>query len=221
MDSTSYTYKCDINEDGYCKTSEQTDNRFYIKAYEDAKLISLTECNAKKLVRNRILLEQIRLIDIEYRSYEKNLTNRIDYKSFFAHLISLGLSTAATSVGGSAIISAIDTGIKGASNNFDSDILHGKTLNIIKNQMRNDMAFLSIQLKSNMSKDACEYPLEEALSDLSKYKQAGSFDNALTNLENATGAAADSLTKRDNTVSAGSANAVTAAEALRKQNEAK
>jgi hypothetical protein len=132
----------------------------------------------------------MRLIDEEFRTYEKNLGNDVDYKNFAVHIVSIGLTSAATLAGGAstkAILSAIDTGLKSTISNFDRDVLHNKALNIIKNQMYKDRAVKSLFIKSKMKENCTIYQLEEAIRDLAEYRHAGQFDRALTNLENQTG----------------------------------
>jgi hypothetical protein len=212
-ESTTYSYICDVSNNGKT-TCASEDPKYYKNAYKHE-----TTCPLKKEVRNRIISEQMGLIDDEYRDNVENLENSVDYKNFAVHITSLGLSTAATLTGTAsvkAIIAAIDTGLKGTNTNFDSDVLHNKALNIIKNQMIKDRKNSEISLKAKMIDDKCEYSLEEATVDLSNYRNAGTFDSALTSLESEVGGAAQSQSIIADKLAAGTPAAVKAAENLTK-----
>jgi hypothetical protein len=200
----------------YCKPKSDNclpnDGKYYLNAYNLA-----TDPDKQKDVRNRIISEQMRLIDEEFREYEKKFTANVDIKNFAVHIASIGLSSAATLVGGAStksIISAIDTGLKSTNTNFDSDVLQNKAQNIIKNQMYKDRSEKSLIIKANMKADCKTYTLEEAIRELLEYRYAGRFDRALTNLENQTGSDANKQMQKDAAIPPGSQKAVDAVKQL-------
>jgi hypothetical protein len=209
VEATTYSYiYCKPKSDN-CSPNDET---YYLKAYN-----STTDPDKQKDVRNRIISEQMRLIDEEFREYEKKFTANVDIKNFAVHIASIGLSSAATLVGGAstkAIISAIDTGLKSTNTNFDSDILQNKAQNIIKNQMYKDRSEKSLIIKANMKADCKTYTLEEAIRELLEYRYAGLFDRALTNLETQTASYANKQIQNDATIPPGSQKAVDAVKLL-------
>lgn len=208
--STTYSYckagAVDPDTKEVCPSSSQP-------YYQDAYNSAAGNCQNQKKIRNQILLEQMRLIDDEYRANEKDLSRNVDYKNFAVHFTSLALSGVSTLVGGAstkAILAAVDTGLKGTNTTYDNDVLHNKALAIIKNQMRKDRAVQSLIVKAKMQDEKCNYTIEEGIDDLGYYRHAGTVENALTNLENQTGAESNKLTLKDEATAAGSQEAIEA-----------
>ncbi|MEI6708691.1 MAG: hypothetical protein WCK96_16325 [Methylococcales bacterium] len=211
-ESTTYSYICDTRSTDNNTVCTSTNTNYYKNAYKNA-----VNCDDKQKVRNIIILDQMGLIDEEYKDTVDRFENSVDYKNFAVHITSLGLSTAATVTGTAsvkAIISAIDTGVKGTNTHFDSDVLHNKALNIIKNQMIKDRSNWETHLKGRMSDNKCEYSLEEAKIDLSKYRISGTFDSALSSLESEVGSKAKLSSDKADALSAGTQDAVNASKKI-------
>ncbi|MEY3786428.1 MAG: hypothetical protein RLZ75_633 [Pseudomonadota bacterium] len=169
-ETTSYDYSLNV------KNSE----KYYKNAYTAA-----TTCKAKKEVRNSILFEQMRLIDSAYNDYESDIRKGVDGKKLFTDIASIGLSSAASIIGGAGIKSILaltDTGLKGVGAAYDSDYLQGKTIDIIISQIRSSRAEVATQIIGDMKDENCAYSMEKGIFDLGNYIKASTLDNALISL---------------------------------------
>lgn len=178
-------------EPPYYKDAYDSDKKAY-----DSALNGIDKnkyCAKLKNTRNGILFEQMRLIDSAYYDYESDTRKWVDGKKLFADITSIGISSAATIVGGvgvKSILALVDTGLKGASSAYDGDYLQGKAIDMIINQMRALRSKAAARIMEGMT--TCDYSIEQGIFDLGNYLRAGYLDSALVYLATSASKAADS-----------------------------
>jgi hypothetical protein len=139
----------------------------------------------------------IELIDIRFARYEDSvLTMNSNQNTFFDASV-IGMGAAGTLVGGptSQILNAASSAVTGFKAKIDSDILYSKSITIILQQMRTNratqLAAIQAKLNPNTGNGGQGYAnMYDAAIDLYRYARAGSWTEALLNLEAATGAQA-------------------------------
>ena len=133
--------------------------------------------DAAKTLRNQIVFRVMAQIDTAYDKFESELdTHRAGYQTS-TDAAQLGLTTAATLVGASAvkdILSSTATALQGATLSFDKNFFEQKTTASLVSQMRASRKTLQAQMLLNLStRDVQSYPLEAAWTDVVNYYYAG------------------------------------------------
>jgi hypothetical protein len=162
-------------------TNEQNNTDFFRTAYKN----SSTDESAQEKVRASIAYEVMELIDEEYSTYEINLRSDRAYKDSLTQIASIALSSAATVTGTSnlkTILSAIDTGLKGANAAIDTEVYRDKASEALISQMRASRAKSASVIYNGLKKPIVKYPLEALRRDLGNYYRAGNLTSALVDL---------------------------------------
>jgi hypothetical protein len=145
----------------YIYTANEKDNPiYYLTAYKQGT------CPKKIEVRNTILFEQMRLIDDAYYDYESTVRRLFDGKKLLVDIASIGISSAASIIGGAGIKSILalaDTRLKGPHSSFDNDYLQDKATDVIISQMRSSRAKVAKQMIENMKDKECQYSIENGI----------------------------------------------------------
>lgn len=134
-------------------------------------------------LRNELVLARMYSIDLRYRDFEVELTAESRQGNFALTLVSLGLSGAGAIVGASGvqtILAGVDTGLEGATQAFNRDILIDRTVQVLTTQMRAERDRLRAEIVSNLSQPTGAYPLPLALGQVEQYYVAGTLTGALT-----------------------------------------
>ena len=147
--------------------------------------------DAAKTLRNQIVFRVMAQIDTAYDKFESELdTHRAGYQTS-TDAAQLGLTTAATLVGASAvkdILSSTATALQGATLSFDKNFFEQKTTASLVSQMRASRKTLQAQMLLNLStRDVQSYPLEAAWTDVVNYYYAGTIPSALVDISSKTG----------------------------------
>lgn len=124
------------------------------------------------------------LIDDRYRRYRIDLHHFADQGEMVADLAVLGVTTAATgpvSVLAKTVLSAVGTFIGGGKTIVSDDLLHKQAIEILLNQMDSDR---DQQFTLMIKEMAGTYTLAQAKDDLLAYFAAGTWDHAITSLQN-------------------------------------
>jgi hypothetical protein len=168
---------CDLGSAERMHDTVLRNPRPVIPASQEIDLIrqSLTDpgfmerAGASKPERNAYISERMYAIDLEYTNYEAALTHSTQEGTLGAALINLGI-TGTTSVLNvpetNKILSAIATGVTGASQAFDKDVLLSEAIQDLQTQMRADRNTQGARILANMNCSIKQYPLGRALSDL-------------------------------------------------------
>lgn len=150
-------------------------------------------------VRNELVLARMYAIDLRFRDYIIDLSQESRQSNFLLKLIGLGLSGAGAAIEVSAtqsILAAIDTGLEGASEAFNRDILVDRTVQVLTTQMQAERARLRTEILINLSKSTEEYPLFLALAQVEDFYYAGTIPGALAAVSQKVGAEAENRTAR-------------------------
>jgi hypothetical protein len=114
-----------------------------------------------KTERNTYISERIYAIDLQYTAYEAALTHSTEEGTLGSALINPGI-TGTTSVLNvpqtNKILSAIATGVTGASQTFDKDVLLSKAIQDLQTQMRADRNTQGAKILANMQCSVKQYP---------------------------------------------------------------
>jgi len=154
---------------------------------------SYTGSDADVNNRNACIFTEMAQIDYYYFEYRKSLRSLIDDGFAFGDVVGVGLSTAATAVGGASaktILSAINVGLGTTKTKIDSDILYSNSINLVLTQMDTDRADWKSRILAQINNptDDKTYTMYQAADDLLSYYEAGTLDHALSSLTTQTSA---------------------------------
>lgn len=147
----------------------------------------------QRRVRNDVIDELMGLINQNYRKYEVDLRAGRTTFDVLSTLTAMGLTAAATAVGGEetkTILSAIATGVLGANAAVDKALFKDLTTEALASQMQALRAERAKLIFEGRKKSLDEYSLNNALDDLVEYYNAGFVTRALQALVVKTGEAA-------------------------------
>lgn len=144
----------------------------------------------RRELRDQIVLARMYAIDLYYSEYEANLTRERQNVGFLSTVANLALTSSATLVAAKetkTILSAVATGLTGAKEAYDKEILIEKTIAILQQQMRARRKEIKVSIIGRLSLDQSSYPLELALTDVESYYRAGTITGALIDVSEETG----------------------------------
>ena len=133
-------------------------------------------------IRDSVVLGRMYAIDLAYGEFENALTSEGQQVPFTATLASIALSGAGSIVADVAtksLLAAADTGLKGASEAYEKQILIGRTIETLQQTMRANRNRIRAAIISNLSLADSRYPLELALGDVENYYNAGTVTGGL------------------------------------------
>ena len=146
---------------------------------------------ARREYRNRVVTARLRLIDLNYQNFIELLHAQRSTRNVVLDTVGLGLTAAASVVGGQAAIQALSataTGIGGVNATLDSEVYYDHTLPIMITQMEAERARVRERILDGLQKNDGDYPLFLAMSDLDQYYRAGSIFGAIIGLSRDSGA---------------------------------
>jgi hypothetical protein len=132
--------------------------------------------------RNDWLAQRMYAIDLNYTTYEANLTRERQGVGFGAAAATIGLTTASTlvtPVTTKNVLTSLAGAVTGARAAYEDDILLAHSMQWIQSQMRTQRARVADRIRQGMSMTTAQYPLAVALSDLEDYYRAGTFTGGL------------------------------------------
>lgn len=145
----------------------------------------------KRELRDQIVFARMYAIDLFYSQYEAQLTSERQNVGFFSTLASLALTSSATLVADAtakSILSATTTGLTGAREAYDKNILIERTISVLQQQMRAQRLIVRTKIVQRLTNGVEIYPLEFALIDIEDYYRAGTITGALIGAEETAGA---------------------------------
>lgn len=141
-------------------------------------------------LRNNIVTARLQLIDLNYHQFVLALNTHRNSRNILLESVGLGLTAAASVVGGQAAIQALSataTGVGGLNATLDAELYYAQTLPVIITQMEADRARERQEIVGNLERSVGDYPLFLALSDLDSYYRAGSLHGAIVGLTSGSG----------------------------------
>lgn len=168
---------------------EQASNADAISRYTN--LVDQADASdQRKQIRNNIVSARLQIIDMNYHRFVQALHLHRNSRSVLLETIGLGLTAAASVVGGQAAIQALAvsaTGVGGLNATLDAELYYAQTLPAIISQMEADRNRIRERIVESLSTDDSDYPLFLAFSDLDSYYRAGSVHGAIVGLTRSTG----------------------------------
>jgi hypothetical protein len=135
--------------------------------------------------RNEILLARLLAIDRNFQAFEQDLYQQGLQLGIGADWLVLALSGATATVGGEgtkSVLGAVTTAVTGAKASFDKRAFMEKSLIAIIAKMNADRASVEADIRTGMRLNLSSYPIEDGLSHLRKYYEAGTLPSALNSI---------------------------------------
>lgn len=185
---------------GGCASSKRAIHQFYAEPLSQPENIRALEArytnwvsiasqvqtnSSPRTARNAVIGDLLRLSDHKYEAFKAKLYVADAGYNSLLDLTSIGLSAAATLVGGGAgqALSATDTGLKAAQGKLAERWLNTKTMRVMILSMDSARAEIRKTLYEKMSQPYDEFSIEEAFELINRYHACASVPNALTYLE--------------------------------------
>jgi hypothetical protein len=128
--------------------------------------------------RNDWIAARMYAIDIQYTTYEAELTTERQAVGFGASAATLGLTTASgllTPVVTKNVLTGLAGVATGTRAAYDNDVLLAHSVQWIQTQMRTQRSFVAERIFRAMKASTVDYPLAAALTDLEDYYRAGTL----------------------------------------------
>jgi hypothetical protein len=140
---------------------------------------------AKKARRNEVIYNLLRLSDKRYEAFKTSAFLRDAGFNTSLDLASLGLSAAATVVGTpiAPILSATDTGVKGAQSTVGQRWLHSQTMVVLLTSMDSSRAEVETEILNKMTNGYADFEIEEALRLVEEYHSKASLIEAMSHMQ--------------------------------------
>lgn len=172
----------------------------YAKALADISITSDPE--AKQAIRNRLVSERIRLIDLHFEEFERSLAQENVVAKFGTAAITVGLGAAGAVAGGGAsqAMSAATAALTGTKEAYDKVALFDQAMPALLAQMIATREAILVRILSGMQQSITDYPLVLAVRDTCSYYLAGSIPGAImatsSDASNKADRAAEELTSK-------------------------
>jgi hypothetical protein len=153
----------------------------------DFKYFALLAGPQKVIYRNAIIDARMYAIDLNYFTYEANLTRERQEADFAAASSNIGLTAASVLVGPvqtKNILTGVAGSITGINQAYDDKVLLNKTMQVLQTQMRAERNRVATKIYKSMQLSAADYTLGMAMSDLEDYYRAGTVTGALIDVSN-------------------------------------
>lgn len=137
--------------------------------------------------RNAIIDARMYAIDLNYFTYEANLTHERQEADFATASSTIALTAASVLVGPvqtKNILTGAAGAITGANQAYDDKVLLNKTMQVLQTQMRAERNRVAIKIYRSMQLSAASYTLGMAMSDVEDYYRAGTMTGALIDVSN-------------------------------------
>jgi len=152
---------------------------------------TVSQTTALKLMtmdRDEIVYYYLMIIENFYATERRQLIDNTDWAVTGGDIVQLGLTSAATLVGGpqtKAILAAIATGINGSTLSIDKNILNNGSVEIVTARMQALIESKAGSVTTNLTgKKADTYSLRQAVLDLVDVYNCGSFAYAMQDIRN-------------------------------------
>ena len=157
---------------------------------QDNSFASLYErAQTDAAARNRLVWDLIQIADVNYQLYEQGLVAKIQGGNALTNIGVAGMNAASTLSGSNTLkttISTLTTFVTGAQAEINKTLFRDMAIQSMVANMRAARAkeYLVILKKlRKYGKDINKYPVGEALTDVLKYYQAGTFTSAVQEIQ--------------------------------------
>jgi len=165
----------------YSVADETAIIRNQLAGFDFLEFSSLGE-TARVQRRNDWIGARMYAMDLNYTTYEANLTRERQGVGFGATAATLGLTTAstlATHIATKDTLTTLAGVMTGARAAYNDEVLIAHTTQWIQSQMRAQRARVAQRILLGMRMSTRDYPLAAALSDLEEYYRAGTFTGGI------------------------------------------
>jgi hypothetical protein len=138
--------------------------------------------NDRMFYRNEYIARRMYIIDAEFTEFEAALTREREEFGFTTALVTQGLTTAGavfTPANTVRTLSALAGGVNASRGFYDSELLVGKTIQIVQSQMEAKRDEVATRIIQKVGYSAITYPISAALHDLEDYYRAGTLTAGL------------------------------------------
>ena len=134
--------------------------------------------------RNSVIFARIAEIDALYNAYETGILTESRGTDFVLSVgtLAAGLLGGFTTGFTSQVYSLIGGGIGAVQTSYDKEILAESTVQAFISQMRANRSKVLSEIYVNLKADHTVYPIEAALGDLQRYRQAGTLAAAIVGI---------------------------------------
>lgn len=136
--------------------------------------------------RNEFIAKRLALYDLEYLRFVQTLRlGRAEMATVFDHgLLGLGLATTlAAGAHTKTVLGAVTTAVIGSRASFEKNFYADQTTLALISQMNAERKVALLPILQGITKPIGEYPMSQALLDLSAYQAAGTMDAALIGVQ--------------------------------------
>lgn len=199
------------NQQGSQSVLDQLTAEYFGAKSEDA--YKAASVDARQAIRDDIVLNRIRVYDMEFSLFERDLSSTNNSISLGTDLTALALNGLGATTGDAATkaaLAAASGGVIASNGAVNKDLFYQKTIPAIIAQMQADRQNVQATILTALHQSDKDYPLQRADLDLDKLNDAGSLNSAIANItQQASQSQTDSQNKVDSTTIARTANAVT------------
>ncbi len=149
-------------------------------------------------IRNEIINGRLAAIDVRFSIFQRRLIEEgIDLNvGTDAVMLGLGAAGALVSGGTSKILSATSAAVIGMKESVDKNVFYKQTMPALFAQMVAQRKKVLVKIRTGLTKNSADYPLEEGFVDLGDYEYAGSIPGALASVVEDAGAKSARATER-------------------------
>lgn len=145
---------------------------------------------AKREYRDEVVHSRMRAIDLHYGIFVRQVTGGRMGFNVSGDLAVLGLSAAGTllpTASTKAILAAISGGIVGTRAVIDKEVFYDQTVPVLFQTMAASRRAVLVRIRDGLGLVPEQYGLPQALADLEDYYHAGTFLDAIIEINNAAG----------------------------------
>lgn len=137
--------------------------------------------------RNAIVLARVAELDTLYNEYESTLLFEARQSGFLLSFTGAlaGLAGSQASAAASQNYSLLSGGINAAQSSYEKEVLAEQTMNALISQMRAERARVLGEIYDKLRAPVSRYPVQAAISDLERYRQAGTLATGLVAMNQA------------------------------------
>jgi hypothetical protein len=142
-------------------------------------LLGLTD---KQAIRNDVVLNRMRVYDMEFSLFARDLSSTNNSVSIGTDLTALALNGLGATTGNAATkaaLAAASGGVIAANGAVDKDLFYQKTIPALIAQMQADRLTAETTILQGLKNSDADYPLQRAELDLDTLNDAGSLNSAI------------------------------------------
>lgn len=146
------------------------------------KYSTLNTDDDPKRIRNEIINGRIAAIDIQFSLFQQGLHEQGVGLNIGSDAIVLGLGAAGAlaSGGTSQVLSATSGAVTGLKGSIDKKVFFEQTMPALFAQMIAKRKAVLVNIRTGLTKDPSQYPLQQGLADLEDYRYAGTIPGAIS-----------------------------------------